>query len=87
MLLKAAPGKKHSSSAKMAFVLQKRSVIMKLDNGFQIREPLSVVRMVGVVLLQAGTILSEDIGRQYCGFSFSMGELQIKLLGLSPLQE
>lgn len=46
-----------------------------------------MVRMVGVVLLQAGTILSEDIGRQYCGFSFSMGELQIKLLGLSPLQE
>lgn len=46
-----------------------------------------MVRMVGVVLLQAGTILSEDIRRQYCGFSFSMGELQIKLLGLSPLQE
>lgn len=44
-------------------------------------------RMVGVVLLQAGTNPSEDVKRQHGGFSFSMGELQIKLLGLSPLQE
>lgn len=40
---------------------------------------MSVERMVGVVLLQAG--------RQHGGSSFSVGELQMKLLGLSPLQQ
>lgn len=46
-----------------------------------------MVRMVGVVLLQTGTIPREDVERQHGGSSFSMGELQIKSLGLSPLQE
>lgn len=46
-----------------------------------------MVRMVGVVLLQAGTIPREEAERLHGGFSFSMGELQIKSLGLSPLQE
>lgn len=46
-----------------------------------------MVRMAGVVLLQSGTIPSEDSERLHGGFSFSMGELRIKSLGLSPLQE